>query len=157
MFKEEYFEIRVKGHLNGQANLLENRLTVRQEDSEAILSGAITNQEEIVDLLNQVHGLGLTIQSFNHVQPQPRRSVYFIYAGWCAMTTGVLATFNETRKGLTIIWDYKFSLVMQLLGIGMIYLGALFFVGNGEITQAQLSSSIIGFIISFYSLNASVI
>ncbi len=65
-----------------------------------------------------------------------------------------MAMFNETRKGLTIMWDYKFSLITQLLGITLVFIGASFFVGNGEVTQDQLASSIIGFIITFYALNA---
>ncbi len=69
LFQEEYFEIRIKGHLNGHAKLLGDRLSMQQEDNEAILSGKLTNQADIVQLINQMHSLGLTIQSFNHVQP----------------------------------------------------------------------------------------
>lgn len=62
------------------------------------------------------------------------------------------ATLNETRKGLVILWDYKFSLLTQLLGIMMIVIGIMFFVGQGEITAEQVSMTLIGFIITFYAM-----
>ena len=62
------------------------------------------------------------------------------------------ATANETRKGLTILWDYKFSLIIQLLGIGMVFTGVVFFIGEGELTPERLASSMLGFIITFYAM-----
>jgi ABC-2 type transport system permease protein len=59
---------------------------------------------------------------------------------------------NETRKGLLILWDYKFSVMVQMLGIFLVFLGVMFFVGRGSITQAQIASTILGFIITFYAL-----
>lgn len=64
----------------------------------------------------------------------------------------VLTTFNETRKGLIIMWDYKFSIMTQLFGIFFILIGIMFFVGQGSITQEQVASTVIGFIITFYAM-----
>lgn len=64
------------------------------------------------------------------------------------------ATFNETRKGLIILWDYRFSLLTEIFGIFMIIIGIMFFVGQGNITQEQVVSTVLGFIITFYAMNA---
>ncbi|MEO1290616.1 MAG: ABC transporter permease [Chloroflexota bacterium] len=66
--------------------------------------------------------------------------------------TMVRTTFNETRKGLIILWDYKFSMFTQLLGIFFVFIGIMFFVGQGSITQEQVASTVIGFIITFYAM-----
>lgn len=68
------------------------------------------------------------------------------------MMTSLNITLNETRKGLIILWDYKFSLLMQLLGMVMVFTGIMFFVGQGEFEQATLASSLLGFIITFYAM-----
>lgn len=64
----------------------------------------------------------------------------------------VLTTFNETRKGLIIFWDYKFSMIAQLFGIFFILIGIMFFVGQGSITKEQVASTVIGFIVTFYAM-----
>lgn len=66
----------------------------------------------------------------------------------------VQATFNETHKGLIILWDYKFSLMTEIFGTFMIIVGIMFFVGQGSITQEQVVSTVLGFIITFYAMNA---
>jgi ABC-2 type transport system permease protein len=68
------------------------------------------------------------------------------------MTVLMASMTNETRKGLLILWDYKFSLMMEMLSIFLVFLGAMFLAGQGSVTQAQVSSTILGFIITFYAL-----
>mgnify|MGYP001213466073 CR=1 FL=1 len=68
------------------------------------------------------------------------------------MITSLNITLNETRKGLIILWDYKFSLLMQLLGMVMVFTGIMFFVGQGEFEKATLASSLLGFIVTFYAM-----
>lgn len=70
------------------------------------------------------------------------------------MTTLLYATLNETHKGLLILWDYKVSVLIQLIGIVIIVVGLMFFVGRGQITEAQVASTLLGFIITFYALEA---
>ena len=67
--------------------------------------------------------------------------------------TAFSTTMNETRKGLIIMWDYKFSMLMELLGIFMIFVGITFFVGQGDITQEQIASTVLGFFITFYAMS----
>ena len=61
---------------------------------------------------------------------------------------------NETYKGLVIQWDYKFNLIMEWLGMVSVIVGIMFFVGQGEITNEQATSSVLGVIITFYAFNA---
>lgn len=68
------------------------------------------------------------------------------------MVMTINATLNETRKGLTILWDYKFSLIIQLFGIGMVFIGIMFFMGEGELAEEQLTSGMLGFLITFYAM-----
>jgi hypothetical protein len=41
----------------------------------------------------------------------------------------VYAILNETRKGLLILWDYKFNLLIEWFGLIFIFVGIMFFVG----------------------------
>jgi ABC-2 type transport system permease protein len=68
------------------------------------------------------------------------------------MAMMVNSTVNETRKGLIILWDYKFSVLIQLAGIFMIVIGIMFFAGQGNITREQIASTLLGFIITFYGM-----
>ena len=68
------------------------------------------------------------------------------------MTSAVLAMTNETRKGLVIFWDYKFNMIVELLGIVMIFTGVVFFMGRGELAKDDLQSSLLGFIITAYAM-----
>ena len=61
---------------------------------------------------------------------------------------------NETRKGLLILWDYKFNLIMEWLGIIFVVVGIMFFVGQGQITNDQVASTVLGFIVTFYAMSA---
>ena len=61
---------------------------------------------------------------------------------------------NESRKGLLILWDYKFNLLIEWVGIVFIFVGIMFFVGQGQITDTQVASTVLGFIVTFYALNA---
>jgi ABC-2 type transport system permease protein len=60
----------------------------------------------------------------------------------------------ETRKGLRILWYYKFNMLTQLITLSVIFIVVLFFIGNGSITQDRLSTSVLGFIVWFYTVNA---
>lgn len=67
------------------------------------------------------------------------------------MLTLLKIMLNETHKGLIILWDYKFNLLMQLFGIFFIVIGIMFFVGQGQITGEQVTTTILGFIITMYA------
>lgn len=70
------------------------------------------------------------------------------------MNTALLATFNETYKGLQVQWSYRFNLVAELFTIGFIFVGIAFFMGNGRLDSPQLASAFLGYIIWFYALTA---
>lgn len=59
----------------------------------------------------------------------------------------------EARKGLRILWYYKFNTLIQLLTLSVIFIVVLFFIGNGTIAPAQLATSAIGFMTWFYTIS----
>jgi ABC-2 type transport system permease protein len=58
---------------------------------------------------------------------------------------------NETAKRLLIIWGYRFDIITQLLTIVLIFIGATFFLGNGQFDQRQLPLMILGYVVWFYA------
>lgn len=62
-----------------------------------------------------------------------------------------LAIFNETYKRLLIIWTYKFNILMQLVTVGLIFLGLSFLVQGGQFNPQQSASILIGYIVWFYA------
>ena len=70
------------------------------------------------------------------------------------MNRALIATFNETYKGLQIQWSYRFNMIGELLTIGFVFIGIAFFMGNGRLDSANLSSAFLGYIIWFYALTA---
>jgi ABC-2 type transport system permease protein len=58
---------------------------------------------------------------------------------------------NEMIKGMLIQWSYKFSLVTDVIGLIVIFIGITFFVGNGALEPEQLASALLGYIAWFYA------
>lgn len=67
------------------------------------------------------------------------------------MRTSLLVMFNETYKRILIVWDYKFNVLVQLIMIGIIFLGASFLLGGGQFNPEQLTSLFLGYIVWFYA------
>ncbi len=67
------------------------------------------------------------------------------------MRSALLAIFNETRKRLLVIWTYKFNILMQLVTVGLIFLGLSFLVQGGQFHPAQSASILLGYIVWFYA------
>ncbi|HLH61208.1 MAG TPA: ABC transporter permease [Ktedonobacteraceae bacterium] len=67
------------------------------------------------------------------------------------MRTALLAIFNETYKRLLIMWDYKFNVLIQLVTIGLIFIGATYFIGGGQFNPSQVTSIFLGYIVWFYA------
>ena len=57
---------------------------------------------------------------------------------------------NETRKALLILWDYRFSTLMEFFMIGMVFAGVLLFTGQGQLLPEQLTSALLGFLLTIY-------
>ncbi|MEE9466249.1 MAG: ABC transporter permease [Candidatus Neomarinimicrobiota bacterium] len=64
--------------------------------------------------------------------------------------TMALAFYNETRKGLLLIWDYKLSMFTQILMFGMIFLGITFLMGDGSFQPDKTASILIGYLVWFF-------
>lgn len=53
--------------------------------------------------------------------------------------------FNEIYRRFLLVWSYRFNLLMQLLMIALIFLGAAFFLGHGQIDPQQAPSMLLGY------------
>ncbi|EGO65808.1 ABC-2 type transporter [Acetonema longum DSM 6540] len=58
---------------------------------------------------------------------------------------------NETYKGLLISWNYKFETFLQLLVMGMVFLGIGFIMGGGQVTPDRLAFILVGYLMWLYS------
>lgn len=63
----------------------------------------------------------------------------------------LLAMLNEVYKRLLIMWDYKFNVLTQLVMIGLIFVGASYFMAGGRFDPSQLVSIFLGYIVWFYA------
>ncbi|MBP2659988.1 MAG: type transporter [Firmicutes bacterium] len=41
---------------------------------------------------------------------------------------------NETYKGLLIAWNYKFETFLQLVMMGIVFIGIGFIIGGGQVS-----------------------
>ncbi len=67
------------------------------------------------------------------------------------MPITLLVMCNEITKRFQILWNYKFNIIVQLLTIGLIFVGATFFIGGGQFSQAMLVPAFLGYVIWFYA------
>lgn len=67
------------------------------------------------------------------------------------MQITLLVMFNETIKRFQIIWNYKFNILVQLLTIGLIFIGASFFLGGGQFNPQLLVPTFLGYVVWFYA------
>jgi ABC-2 type transport system permease protein len=71
------------------------------------------------------------------------------------MTDIPLIMVNETRKGLLLMWNYRFNALSELLVTAFTFIGAGFFVNNGELDPVKLAPMLLGYLIWFYANVAS--
>ncbi len=58
------------------------------------------------------------------------------------------ALLNEFHKEVLIIWSYKFNLLLaQVFILGIIFVGAGFVIGNGQLNPQQLAPFLLGYLI----------
>lgn len=69
VFQQEFYQIRVRGHLNGHRPQWLNGMEVTEENGESLLSGALQSQEELYDLIGHMRGLGLPLVSVLRTEP----------------------------------------------------------------------------------------
>jgi len=71
MDRPTFYQIRVKGHLDGTLASWFDDLTVYNlEDGDAILSGLLPDQAALQGILKQISDLGLTLVSVNSAQEE---------------------------------------------------------------------------------------
>jgi len=67
------------------------------------------------------------------------------------MRIALLAMCNETYKRFMIVWDYKINVITELVMIGVIFIGASFFLGGGQFNPQQLDTLFLGYIVWLYA------
>jgi len=58
---------------------------------------------------------------------------------------------NEISKRLRILWTYRMNILTQVLTVGFIFIGASYFIENGQLDPAPLASVLIGYLLWFYA------
>ena len=58
---------------------------------------------------------------------------------------------NEIYKRLRILWTYKMNIMTQVLTVGFIFIGASYFIENGQLNPAPLASVLLGYLLWFYA------
>ena len=69
LFREEYYQIRLKGRLNGRRPAWLDGLAATEDNGETVLSGAVAGQDALHSLLENLHGLGLPLLEAKRVEP----------------------------------------------------------------------------------------
>lgn len=69
------------------------------------------------------------------------------------MRLALLAFYNETRKGMLLIWDYRFSMLTQVLMFGGVFLAITYMIGNGHFVAERMAPILVGYMVwSFASM-----
>jgi ABC-2 type transport system ATP-binding protein len=69
IFSEEYYRIRVEGHLSTETAARFDTFTVELEDEDTTLTGPIADQDALHAILGQLRELGLSLISVNRAEP----------------------------------------------------------------------------------------
>jgi hypothetical protein len=73
--KVQYYEIRLRGHLEARwAKWFDGLIIALDDDGNTILSGLLADQSALYGLLKKVRDAGLTLLSVNTVEPDTRKS-----------------------------------------------------------------------------------
>jgi ABC-2 type transport system permease protein len=67
------------------------------------------------------------------------------------MPIALTAVTNETRKGLLIMWAYRFNLVLELFTMGTIFVFIGYFIGDGELDPESLDGTLVGYLVWYYA------
>jgi ABC-2 type transport system ATP-binding protein len=68
LFREEYYQIRLKGRLNGHRPALLDGMTVGEDGEETVLTGPVSGQDALHDLLDALHSAGLPLLEARRVE-----------------------------------------------------------------------------------------
>ena len=67
------------------------------------------------------------------------------------MPIALTALTSETRKGLLIMWAYRFNVVIELVTMGAIFVFIGYLMGNGELDPERLDGVLVGFLVWLYA------
>lgn len=60
----------------------------------------------------------------------------------------------EMQKGFWLLWSYRYNSIAELFGIGIIFIGLSFLLGRGEIESAEVTSTLLGYLVWFFGSSA---
>ena len=69
IFRQEYYQIRVKGHLYGYRPVWLDGLSAKEDEDETVFSGSVSGQGALHALLDNLHELGLPLLEARRVEP----------------------------------------------------------------------------------------
>src|SRR5712692_5385118 len=70
-----------------------------------------------------------------------------------SLNTALIAGLNETRKGLMLNWSYRFNTLAEIISVTFIFIGILFFMGNGELQQDRMAEALVGYVTWYFAVN----
>ncbi len=70
------------------------------------------------------------------------------------MIAAPLVLYNEIRKELIIIWNYRANAAIELLTLVLVFVFISYFAGGGELDSEGLPGSLLGFLLWFYAVFA---
>jgi ABC-2 type transport system permease protein len=59
----------------------------------------------------------------------------------------------ECRKGLLIMWHYRFNILMQLITVSVTFMFVLLVAGHGSLRTTATSASMLGYVVWIYAVN----
>ena len=66
-------------------------------------------------------------------------------------TLATIATLSETRKGLLIVWSYRFNTVTLMVRLSLFFVLITLIIGGGSLDTERLAPTLLGYIIWFYA------
>ncbi len=69
LFRTTFYEIKLSGHLNGQAQYLPASLSVQTEGEISVLSGSIEGEAQLYDVIDKLRQLNLALVSVTPIEP----------------------------------------------------------------------------------------
>jgi ABC-2 type transport system ATP-binding protein len=69
LFRKEYYQIKVAGHLPAGAASIFNRMTIEEKEDHTLLSGPIDDHASLYDILDHLRLFNLKLLSANHIEP----------------------------------------------------------------------------------------
>ncbi len=70
------------------------------------------------------------------------------------MIAAPLVLYNEIRKELIIVWNYRANAAIELLTLVLVFVFISYFAGGGELDSEGLPGSLLGFLLWFYAVFA---